>query len=262
MAGIKANNYKNDPLVSSELVKFLAINTGFASIEKLANDSDATCKTATNQSDEMKKLYDLLIKRSIMQKGFVNVHTMNQNFRPEVKQSSRTIPTGTNARPSHAPTGEPILYMVAPNDNLVLTCDTLSTFQSKVKVTAYKLPTAATYAAATQVAPTPTTTIIGDGISCFGDNTTQMTAASVITRFEERFTSNEESINNRNMMLNQILKQLQNNGVSPPATQQSDSPSTNGVSSPDLDKSKGISGTGHASTDPPKGDYILWMTLT
>jgi hypothetical protein len=80
MAGIKANNYKNDPLVSSELVKFLAINTGFASIEKLqreveelqtkvniavksANASDAACKTATNRSDEMKKLYEILVKR-------------------------------------------------------------------------------------------------------------------------------------------------------------------------------------------------------
>eukprot|EP00978_Attheya_sp_CCMP212_P049431 scaffold663328_cov153-Attheya_sp.AAC.1 len=71
-----------------------------------------------------------------------------------------------------------------------------------------------------------------------------MTAASVISRFEDRFTSNEASINNTNMVLNQILNQLKaNNGGSPPATQQSDSPSTNGVSSSNLDNSKGASGT-------------------
>jgi hypothetical protein len=40
MTGIKANNYKNDPFVSSKSVKFLAINinTGFEIIEKLQKD--------------------------------------------------------------------------------------------------------------------------------------------------------------------------------------------------------------------------------
>jgi hypothetical protein len=77
---IKNNNYKNDPLVSSELVKFLAINTGFESIEKLqrevselkekvftsskaASVAEKGANAAGNKADENKKVIDSLVKR-------------------------------------------------------------------------------------------------------------------------------------------------------------------------------------------------------
>eukprot|EP00978_Attheya_sp_CCMP212_P000111 scaffold208_cov63-Attheya_sp.AAC.2 len=82
MTGITANNnYKNDPLVSFELVKFLAIRTGFEIIDKLQKDhvveiqakltiavksaqaADASCKTASNRVDDLKKLCEALFKR-------------------------------------------------------------------------------------------------------------------------------------------------------------------------------------------------------
>jgi hypothetical protein len=80
MAGIKANQYQNDPVVSSELVKFLAINTSFEVIDslqktvsdletklsaasKLIHISDKAAQSASNKSDEMKRMYDALTKR-------------------------------------------------------------------------------------------------------------------------------------------------------------------------------------------------------
>eukprot|EP00978_Attheya_sp_CCMP212_P027378 scaffold91664_cov38-Attheya_sp.AAC.2 len=174
--------------------------------------------------------------------------------RPATKTSG-TVPPGTEAQPSHTADGTPIVYMAAPNDDLVSNCDSMSTFKSKVKATVYRLPAANTDAASTQPTTNQPTNISTDAVSCFGDDMTQMTAVSVISRFEERFTSNEASINNTNEVLNQILAQLRtDNGGGPPATQQSDLPSTNGVSSPDLDKPKGVSGTCRVSPDPPKGD--------
>ena len=86
-------------------------------------------------------------------------------------------------------------------------------------------------------------------------------AASVISRFEQRFTNNEASINTTNVVLNEILRTLRNQGGSTPATKQSDSPSSDGVSSPDLGNSKGESGAGRVSTDRPKVDWILWKSL-
>jgi hypothetical protein len=170
--------------------------------------------------------------------------------RPTVKTASGTIPPGTEtSKPTHDASGVPILYMVAPNDDLVSTCDTMSTFNSKIKATPYKLPEVT----APPAVSTPTT-IADDGVSAFGDDMTQMTAASVISRFEQRFTSNEASINTTNVVLNEILRTLRNQGGSTPATKQSDSPSSDGVSSPDLGNSKGESGAGRVSTDRPKVD--------
>jgi hypothetical protein len=79
-ARIKNNNFKNDPLVSSELVKFLAVNTGFESLEKLIREvaelkdkvivsskavavAEKSASTASNKADENKKLIDVLLKR-------------------------------------------------------------------------------------------------------------------------------------------------------------------------------------------------------
>jgi hypothetical protein len=50
---IHGNYFKNDPLVSSELVKFMAINTGFEGIESLK-------KTVTDHQDSI----DKAVKRS------------------------------------------------------------------------------------------------------------------------------------------------------------------------------------------------------
>jgi hypothetical protein len=80
MARYKRNAYKDDPTVSAELVKFMAVNTGFEALEVLAikvknMESDLatankealaatkTASSAANKTDEMKKLFDLLIKR-------------------------------------------------------------------------------------------------------------------------------------------------------------------------------------------------------
>eukprot|EP00978_Attheya_sp_CCMP212_P044829 scaffold324088_cov24-Attheya_sp.AAC.1 len=114
-------------------------------------------------------LPEYMLDLSILQKG----EEQNGNgkdptlARPAINQASGTIPAGTEARPTHAPTGEPIIYLAAPNDDLVSNCDSLSTFQSKAKAAAYKLPSAAAYAAATTANPTPASTrpntIAGDG---------------------------------------------------------------------------------------------------
>eukprot|EP00978_Attheya_sp_CCMP212_P020109 scaffold57205_cov31-Attheya_sp.AAC.1 len=187
-------------------------------------------------------LHAYMLDLSVLQKADEqNDSGQDPNLDRPAAKISGTIPPGTEAQPTHTASGVPIVYMAAPNGDLVSNCDSMSTFKSKVKTTVYKLPAATTDAAATQpVATSQPTNISTDAVSCFGDDMTQMMAASVISRFEERFTSNEASINNTNEVLNQILAQLQtNNGGSPPATQQSDSPSTNGVSSPNLDKSKG-----------------------
>eukprot|EP00978_Attheya_sp_CCMP212_P042069 scaffold250596_cov26-Attheya_sp.AAC.1 len=76
--GIKGNNFKNDPLlVSSELVKFLAVNTGFESIDKLqrevtelkkkvlasakaVNLAEKSAFLAANKADDLKKFCDTL----------------------------------------------------------------------------------------------------------------------------------------------------------------------------------------------------------
>eukprot|EP00978_Attheya_sp_CCMP212_P034402 scaffold143881_cov62-Attheya_sp.AAC.3 len=81
MDGIKANNYKNDPLVSSKLVKFLAIYAGFEIIDKLQKDvveiqakltvavksaqaADASCMTASNRADDLKSCVKLFLRGS------------------------------------------------------------------------------------------------------------------------------------------------------------------------------------------------------
>eukprot|EP00978_Attheya_sp_CCMP212_P029986 scaffold108751_cov56-Attheya_sp.AAC.1 len=78
--GIKGNNFKNDPLVSSKLVKFLAVNTGFESIDKLqrevtelkekvfasakaVNLAEKSAFLAANKADELKMFCDTLVKR-------------------------------------------------------------------------------------------------------------------------------------------------------------------------------------------------------
>lgn len=81
MAGINAKNFKNDPLVSSERVKFLAISTGFEAIKTLQKDmdklqtkltvsvksaqaADNVSKTAgANKADESKNLCESLAKK-------------------------------------------------------------------------------------------------------------------------------------------------------------------------------------------------------
>jgi hypothetical protein len=80
MARYKRHNYKDDPSVSSELVKFLAINTGYEMLESLSSkvlemergyvamqkETSAATKaaaSAANRADDAKKLCDALIKR-------------------------------------------------------------------------------------------------------------------------------------------------------------------------------------------------------
>eukprot|EP00978_Attheya_sp_CCMP212_P001946 scaffold4045_cov32-Attheya_sp.AAC.2 len=77
LPGIKANQYQNDPVVSSELVKFLVINTSFEAIDslqktvseletklsaasKLIHVSDKAAQSASNKSDETKHMCDAL----------------------------------------------------------------------------------------------------------------------------------------------------------------------------------------------------------
>jgi hypothetical protein len=80
MARYQRNSYKDDPTISSELVKFMAVNTGFEALEVLstkmqsmendvvaarrdaANASKAAA-SASNKADEVKKVCDLLQKR-------------------------------------------------------------------------------------------------------------------------------------------------------------------------------------------------------
>jgi hypothetical protein len=81
MARYKRNGYKDDPTVSAaELVKFMAVNTGFEALEVFAvkvkgmesdlaasrKESAAATKSAAsaaNKLDELKKFCDLLVKR-------------------------------------------------------------------------------------------------------------------------------------------------------------------------------------------------------
>jgi hypothetical protein len=82
MARYKRYGYKNDSSISSELVKFLAVNTGFeaidvltskvASMEHTLKELDKEVKIASksasssaNKADEVKKLIDSLIKRVV-----------------------------------------------------------------------------------------------------------------------------------------------------------------------------------------------------
>jgi hypothetical protein len=80
MARYKRHNYKDDPTVSSELVKFLAVNTGYevldvlttkmsameadvASLKKDVAAANKASASASNKADEGKKALDLLVKR-------------------------------------------------------------------------------------------------------------------------------------------------------------------------------------------------------
>ena len=80
MARYKRHNYKDDPSVSSELVKFLAINTGYEVLENLSTKvsemerlvvtmqketslATKSAVSAANRADEAKTLCDALIKR-------------------------------------------------------------------------------------------------------------------------------------------------------------------------------------------------------
>jgi hypothetical protein len=80
MARYKRNGYKDDPTVSAELVKFMAVNTGFEALEVLsakvktmaaevteakreAHAATKTAAAAANKADELKKAFDLVLKR-------------------------------------------------------------------------------------------------------------------------------------------------------------------------------------------------------
>jgi hypothetical protein len=82
MARYKRHNYKDDPTVSSELVKFLAVNTGYEALDLLVGkmstmESDVSTlkkelaasvkasSAAGNKADEVKKAFDLLLKRVV-----------------------------------------------------------------------------------------------------------------------------------------------------------------------------------------------------
>jgi hypothetical protein len=80
MARYKRHNYKDDSTISSELVKFLAVNTGYealdiltvkvasmeteaALLKKEVQASNKVSALASHKADEVKKLYDLLVKQ-------------------------------------------------------------------------------------------------------------------------------------------------------------------------------------------------------
>ncbi len=80
MARYKRHNYKDDPTVGSELVKFLAVTSGYevldslkvdmttakadlATIKKDINAAIKAAGAASNKADEGKKVQDALIKR-------------------------------------------------------------------------------------------------------------------------------------------------------------------------------------------------------
>jgi hypothetical protein len=82
MARYKRHNYKDDPTVGSELVKFLAVNSGYEVLDSLKVDMVdvkvdlATVKkdiqvaikaasSASNKADEGKKAHDALLKRLV-----------------------------------------------------------------------------------------------------------------------------------------------------------------------------------------------------
>ena len=80
MARYKRNAFKDDPTVSAELVKFMAVNTGFEALDVLAHkvrlmeadvaiskkaalEATKAASAATNKTDELKKVCELLSKR-------------------------------------------------------------------------------------------------------------------------------------------------------------------------------------------------------
>jgi hypothetical protein len=80
MARYKRHNYKDDPTVGSELVKFLAVNSGYEVLDSLKTEmvtvsadlaavkkdiqvSIKASSSASNKADEGKKAHDALIKR-------------------------------------------------------------------------------------------------------------------------------------------------------------------------------------------------------
>jgi hypothetical protein len=82
MARYKRNGFKDDPSVSAELVKFMAVNTGFELLDSVAAKVKSmdleivaakkemllavkTAAAAGNKTDELKKLVDLLVKRVV-----------------------------------------------------------------------------------------------------------------------------------------------------------------------------------------------------
>ena len=82
MGRYKLHNFKDDPSVSSELVKFLVVNAGFEVLEDLAvkvtdivktvrtlekevQVAAKSASTSSNRVDEFKKLYDQLTKRVV-----------------------------------------------------------------------------------------------------------------------------------------------------------------------------------------------------
>jgi hypothetical protein len=82
MARYRRHNYKDDPTVSSELVKFLAVNTGYELLDvltgKMSNlesevstlkkelaNAVKSAMASANKSDEGKKAIDLLLKRIV-----------------------------------------------------------------------------------------------------------------------------------------------------------------------------------------------------
>ena len=82
MAQYKRNGFKDDPTVSAELVKFMAVNTGFEALDvlvvkvksmesefalskKTTNEAIKTAVAASNKTDELKKVVDLLVKRIV-----------------------------------------------------------------------------------------------------------------------------------------------------------------------------------------------------
>jgi hypothetical protein len=82
MARYKRNGFKDDPFVSAELVKFMAVNTGFELLDYVATKVKSmdleivaakkemllavkTAAAAGNKTDELKKLVDLLVKRVV-----------------------------------------------------------------------------------------------------------------------------------------------------------------------------------------------------
>jgi hypothetical protein len=82
MARYKRNGFKDDPTVSAELVKFMAVNTGFEALEVMVSKVKAmeaelsttkkenviavkAASSAANKADELKKVVDLLIKRVV-----------------------------------------------------------------------------------------------------------------------------------------------------------------------------------------------------
>jgi hypothetical protein len=80
MARYKRNGFKDDPTVSAELVKFMAVNTGFEALDalvvkvktmeadlalskKASAEAIKAAAAAANKTDEMRKAFDLLSKR-------------------------------------------------------------------------------------------------------------------------------------------------------------------------------------------------------